>query len=283
MTGNAAAAAAYVDLKKAFDSVHRETLWDLLCLRGIPAARIIGLLTGLYSGTVSAVKCGGGVSSFSPVNTGVRQGCVLAPSLFNTCMDWVLGRVVEQSHCGASVGNTKITDLVFADDAAILAESLEVLVMALEALHEEEVKPSGLKVSCAKTKVQVFGGVLDETVLQSVHACGENIEILKSFTYLGSVVIHNDGGSSQEVTRRIGLAHGVMDSLNTSIWRCRCLCRRTQIQIFKSLVIPVLLYGSETWTLNTDLKRRIDVFGTRCFRRIMEYRCQISDCSVRPI
>ena len=66
----------------------------------------------------------------------MRQGCVLAPSLFNTCMDWVLGRVVEQRHCGASVGNTKITDLVFAGDAAF-AESLEVLVMALEALHEE--------------------------------------------------------------------------------------------------------------------------------------------------
>ena len=49
-----------------------------------------------------------------------------------------------------------------------------------------EVKTLGLKVSWAKTKVQVFGGVLDETV-QSVHA-GEDIEILKSFTYLGSVV-----------------------------------------------------------------------------------------------
>ena len=72
---------------------------------------------------------------------------------------------MEQSHFGASVGNTKITDLVFADDAPIFAESLEVLVMALEALHEE-VKPLGLKVSWAKTKVQVFGalvfgGVLD--------------------------------------------------------------------------------------------------------------------------
>ena len=111
--------AAYFDLKKAFDSVHRETLWDLLRdLCEIPA-RIIGLLIDLYSGTVSAVKCGGSVSSFFPVNTGVRQGCVPAPSLFNTCMDWVLGRVVEKSHCGASVGNTKITDLVFADDAAI--------------------------------------------------------------------------------------------------------------------------------------------------------------------
>ena len=96
--------------RKRLDSVHRKTLWDLLRLRGIPA-RIIGLLAGLYSGNVSGVKCGGGVSSFS-VNTGVRQGCVLVSSLFNTCIDRVLGRVVEQSQCGASVDNSKITDLV---------------------------------------------------------------------------------------------------------------------------------------------------------------------------
>ncbi|KAG0716601.1 LINE-1 reverse transcriptase [Chionoecetes opilio] len=257
--------AAYVDLKKAFDSVHRESLWDLLRLRGIPA-RTIGLITGLYSGTESAVKCGAGVSSFFPVNTGVRQGCVLAPSLFNACMDWVLDKVVDQSDCGASVGNTKITDLVFADDVVIFAESLEVLVMALEALHEEA-KPLGLEVSWLKTKVQVFGDLLDEAV-QSVHACDEDIEILESFTYLGSAV-HNDGGSRQEVLRRIGIAHGVMDSLSGSIWRCRYLCRRTKIRIFKSLVIPVLLYGCETWTLNSDLKRRINAFGNKCLRRIM--------------
>ena len=57
----------------------------------------------------------------------------------------------------------RLQKFVFADDEAIFAESLEVLVMALVALHEE-VKPLGLKVSWAKTKVQVFGGVLDETV-----------------------------------------------------------------------------------------------------------------------
>ncbi|KAG0727434.1 LINE-1 reverse transcriptase [Chionoecetes opilio] len=266
--------AAYVDLKKAFDSVHRESLWDLLRFRGIPAGTI-GLITGLYSGTESAVKCGAGVSGFFPVNTGVRQGCVLAPSPFNACMDWVLDKVVDQSDCGASVGNTKITDLVFADDAVIFAESLEVLVMALEALHEEA-KPLGLEVSWLKTKVQVFGDLLDEAV-QSVHACGEDIEILESFTYLGSAV-HNDGGSRQEVLRRIGIAHGVMDSLSGSNWRCRYLCRRTKIRIFKSLVIPVLLYGCETWTLNSDLKRRINAFGNKCLRRIMGYRWDDYNC-----
>ena len=78
--------AAYIDLKKAFDSVHREVLWDLLCIHRI-FAKFIGLLICLYSGTVSTVKCGRGVSDFFPVNTGVRQRFVLAPSLFNTSMD----------------------------------------------------------------------------------------------------------------------------------------------------------------------------------------------------
>ena len=68
------------------------------------------------------------------------------------------------------------------------------------------------------------------------------------------------------------LGHSVMDSLNTSIWCCQYLCRQMKIWIFKLLVIPVLLYGCETWTLNTDLKRRKNVFGTLGLRRIMGYR-----------
>ena len=96
----------------------------------------------------------------------------------------------------------------------------------------------------SSTQVQVFGGFLNETV-QSIHVCGEVIDILESFTYLGSVV-HNNGESRQEALWWIGLAHGVMDSLSMSIWGYWYLCRWTKIQIFKSLVIPVLLYGCET-------------------------------------
>ena len=65
-----------------------------------------------YSETESVVKYSRSVSSFFPVNMGVRHGCVLAPLFFNTCMDWILGKVVNQSHCGASVGKIKITELL---------------------------------------------------------------------------------------------------------------------------------------------------------------------------
>ncbi|KAG0719065.1 Retrovirus-related Pol polyprotein from type-1 retrotransposable element R2 [Chionoecetes opilio] len=138
--------------------------------------------------------------SFFPVNTGVRQGCVLAPSLFNACMDWVLDKVVNQSDCGASVGNTKITDLVFADDAVIFAESLEVLGMALEALHEEA-KPLGLEVSWLKTKVQVFGDLLDEAV-QSVPvnsaeelAATNTVPVFRARTTMYNFIIAQNSGT----------------------------------------------------------------------------------------
>lgn len=77
------------------------------------------LLSDLYSGTESAVNRGGGVFSLFPVNAGVRQGCILAPLLFNTHMDCILGRAVDQS-CGAFVGNSKVIDPDFADDTVSL-------------------------------------------------------------------------------------------------------------------------------------------------------------------
>ncbi|KAG0725162.1 DNA replication licensing factor MCM4 [Chionoecetes opilio] len=95
-----------------------------------------------------------------------RQGMLAAYVDLKKAFDSV--HRVDQSDCGASVGNTKITDLVFADDVVIFAESLEVLVMALEALHEEA-KPLGLEVSWLKTKVQVFGDLLDEAVQSILH------------------------------------------------------------------------------------------------------------------
>lgn len=76
-------------------------------------------------------------------------------------------------------------------------ESLEVQVSALEVLVEE-VKSLGLKVSWANTKVQSLGSLLDNTV-HPVHACGEDIKLTKSFTYLDNVVYDNDG-FYQEVT-----------------------------------------------------------------------------------
>ena len=94
---------------------------------------------------------------------------------------------------------------------------------------------------------------------------------MERFTYLGSD-IHVSAGCESEVDRRLGRAWRVMDSLDNGVWRCRYLCGRTKVRVCRSLVLPVLLYECETWTLTKDLRRRLNSFGTRSLRRILGYR-----------
>ena len=103
--------------------MNRDDLWRILGLRGVPP-KLISLMSELYSGTENAVRCGDTISDLFPVVAGVCQGCVLAPTLFSTCMDRILGRMSERSSCGASFGNVKISDLDFADDAVFFVETL---------------------------------------------------------------------------------------------------------------------------------------------------------------
>ena len=72
--------------------VDRRTLWDLLRRRWIPAG-ILSLISALYSDTESGIKSGRVVFRFFQVRSGV-EGCVVVRTLFNTCMDWVMGETV---------------------------------------------------------------------------------------------------------------------------------------------------------------------------------------------
>ena len=112
------------------------------------------------------------IGFFTGVVTGVRQGCVLALTLFSTCMDWIMGRMSERSSCGASFGNVKISDLDFADDAVILVETMDLLSGALEVLNEES-EPLEFRVSWVKTKIQAFNDIVDAAIL-SVRVYGKD-------------------------------------------------------------------------------------------------------------
>ena len=70
----------------------------------------------------------------------------------------------ERSSCDASIGNVKISDLDFADDAVIFSETLDIRFGALEVLNEES-EPLGLRVSWVKTKIQAFNDILDAAIL----------------------------------------------------------------------------------------------------------------------
>ena len=134
-----------------------------LGLCGVPP-KLINLISELYPGTESAVRCGGSISDLFSVVTGVCQWCLLAPTLFTACKDWTLWRMWEISRCDASFGNVNISDLDFADNAVIFAETLDIFLGALEVQNEES-ELLGLQVFWVKTKIQAFNDIFDAAIL----------------------------------------------------------------------------------------------------------------------
>ena len=203
------------------------------------------------------------------ISSGVRQGCVLAPSLFNTTIDTVLNDTVNCSAFGATYSENMppITDLDFADDAALLAESFEVFHEILTSFSDSAVN-LGLQVSRPKTKLQVLSPWLDPP--NSLTIGGHSVDYVNTFTYLGSV-IDQGCSSAADVRRRSGLATSVFGRLS-SVWKSHRLSLSTKLKLYNTLVLSVVLYGASTWTLTVELKRQLDVFDTRAQRRILGLR-----------
>ena len=135
--------------------------------------------------------------------------------------------------------------------------------MGALAVLNEEPEPLGLRVYRVKTKIQAFNDIFDAATL-SVQVCDEAVEVTDRFTSLGRN-IHVSAGCEPEVNSCLVRARRVMDLLDHGVWRCRYLCGRMKVRVFRSLVLPVLLYGCETWTLTRDLRRRLNSFGPGLF------------------
>ena len=147
---------------------------------GIPP-KVFDIVAALYTDSESAVRFGGGTSRFFPVKSGVRQGCVLVPTLFNACMDCVMGGVVAAGPCGASIGTSMITDLDFADDVVIFAETLELLVGALE-LFSGECTPRAYKYSGSRPRSRFLAIGFQKRVNSGGLAAGHRWETRQALT-----------------------------------------------------------------------------------------------------
>jgi len=113
---------AYLDIKAAFDSVDRIALWKALRSKGIPDI-LVQLIEDLHQSTGARVRIGSRLSSQFQTTSGVKQGCILAPTLFCVAIDWILEHM---SVCPEiNIGNSNITDLVYADDTALLLPSVD--------------------------------------------------------------------------------------------------------------------------------------------------------------
>ena len=112
---------------------------------------------------VSYVRLDGEHSDWFYFSYGVRQGCIVAPSLFLLPVDWVIQCTPHGGFLGATLGTETFMGLNYADDIAVLAKMLEVLLLALHVLKDEGCS-LGLEVNWQKTKIQ---STTDVTILST--------------------------------------------------------------------------------------------------------------------
>ncbi len=101
---------AFIDFKAAFDSVSRDSLWKILQICGVPQELSV-LECQLYTNTRSAVRLASSLSEEFAIETGVKQGCVIAPDLFNCVIDHLMRRLLSRYSLGIQLGEYQLTDL----------------------------------------------------------------------------------------------------------------------------------------------------------------------------
>ena len=132
-----------------------------------------------------------------------------------------------------------------------MAESEEELKGLLMKVKEES-KNVDLKLNIQKTKNTASGPVI------SWQIDGKTMETVRDFI-LGGSKITADGDCSHEIKRCLLLGSKVMTNID-SILKSRDITLPTEVCILKAMVFPVVMYGSESWTIKKAEHQRIDAF-----------------------
>ena len=173
---------AFIDLKKAFDSVDRELLWHRLAHYGIDG-KFLDTLKSLYCHTEYRVRVNGSISEPFPVTSGVKQGCLLSPTLFNLFINSLIVEI-ESVGLGVRCGEILLAILMFADDIALLAETEQDLQTLLYSLYSW-CNTWLLHINTSKSKVVHFRPK-SQTRSSFIFKCGPfTLDTVPSYKYLG--------------------------------------------------------------------------------------------------
>ena len=166
------------DCAKDFDCVDHNKLWKILKEIGIPD-HLTCLLRNLYAGQEAAVKTGHGTTDWFQTGKGVHQVCILSPCLFNLYAEYIMRNTgLEEAQDGIKIAGRNISNLRYADDTTLMAESEEELKSLLMKVKEES-ENVGLKLNIQKTKIMASGPITSWQIDR------EAVETVREFIFGG--------------------------------------------------------------------------------------------------
>ena len=190
----------FIDFEKAFDSMHRESLWNIMSIYGIPE-ELISLTKAMYNNFECAVVEEGETTEWFQVQSGVKQGCTMSGFLFLLSIDWVMSRTTEGMRTGIRWKLTSVLeDLDFADDIALLS-SRYVDIEDKTNRHVDEAFRVGLKINAKKSKVMRINARNN----QRMKVNDEQVDDVEEFLYLGAL-LDKEGGATKDILQRLSKA-----------------------------------------------------------------------------
>jgi len=272
--------AAFVDYKKAFDSIDRTSLWSKLLLYGIEG-KVFNVIQNLYNDAKSCLRVNNDISEYFSASRGVRQGENLSPLLFSIYLNDLENYIKEESG-GVRIEATaealhfyvNLYVLLYADDTIILSESPEDLQGSLDTLNEY-CKIWKLEVNISKTKVVIFSrGKVKKN--QTWNLGGQVIHTVDDYIYLGTTFNYN-GRFVKAMQKQAAQAKRAMYGM---IGKARKLGLPVDIQthLFNALILPILLYGSEVWGFSK--LDEIEKVQTSFYKQLLKLNGSTPNCTV---
>ncbi|KAI8516013.1 hypothetical protein Bbelb_068260 [Branchiostoma belcheri] len=241
------------------------------------------------------VQENGDASEPFKVSNGVKQGCVLAPTLFSILFAAMLLDAFSSCDRGVYIqfrtdgklfnlrrlqAKTKVfeailRELLFADDCALAAHSHGDIQHIMDRFATACGR-FGLTISLSKTEAMFQPPPsLAATVPLPPPIVINNTEIktVDKFCYLGSTIT-SSGSLDAEVTQRIGKASVAFGRLTKRLWQEHGIRLSTKIAVYIAVVLSTLLYCCETWTTYRRHIQLLEQFQQRCLRNICNIRWQ---------
>ena len=240
--------AAFIDFRKAYDTVNRKKLMQCLHDIGI-GNKFAENIKAIYNKVQYAIKVKGKVLNPISSNLGLKQGCPLSPLLFNLYINSIseyLSRNATEPDI--ILQGTKISHFLYADDLVIISPTAKGLQDKLNNLAQFA-RDKDLTVNAKKSKIMIFnkGGKL---IKEHLNIGGTQLEVVPSYTYLG-IDIPTNGSFTPGMAKMNNKAKKAMMPLYTTIMQFNLPFRKA-LKLFQTYVEPILLYNAENFTTLTE-------------------------------
>ncbi|BHF81140.1 hypothetical protein SprV_0702427000 [Sparganum proliferum] len=219
---------------------------------------------------MARVTNNGAVSEAFAVTNGVKQGCVLAPSLFSLMFSAMLmdayrderppplgiriayrtdGQLLNRRrmHFQSRVSTTTVHELLFADGCALNTTSGEDMQRSMN-LFSAACENFGLVINAQKTVVMHQPPPPNTATppnAPQINVNGTQLQVVENFPYLGSTLSRSTK-IDVEVVHRISKTSQALGCLQSTVWNHHGLQMSRKLKMYKAVILPTLFYGAET-------------------------------------